>query len=204
MDIYKFIDIINKNQGALMVIITLVYVVATVIICFANKKSADATKEQVEEQKKQFEESNRAFVTIDFRIIKDGLAVLCIQNIGKRIAKNVSVKISNTFIENIKDLTDKYSLNKICNSIFDIGIDQKWYVCIGSHVELKQISEEILNIELSYHDNFSNYHESISIDLKQYLDWALIYESPNQEIYNQLKYITKELKSINKSINKNR
>ena len=38
----------------LMVIITLVYVVATVFICIANIKSAKAAREQTEEMKKQF------------------------------------------------------------------------------------------------------------------------------------------------------
>lgn len=39
----------------LMVIITAVYVVATIAICVANFKSAEASKEQLEESKRQFE-----------------------------------------------------------------------------------------------------------------------------------------------------
>jgi len=50
---------INNNSDALMVIITLVYVIATIFIWRANKISAQATKEQLEESKRQFDESQR-------------------------------------------------------------------------------------------------------------------------------------------------
>lgn len=42
-----------------MVWITAVYVIATILICYANLKSARATREQVAESKRQFEESKR-------------------------------------------------------------------------------------------------------------------------------------------------
>ena len=42
-----------------MVWITVVYVIATILICYANLKSARATREQVAESKRQFEESKR-------------------------------------------------------------------------------------------------------------------------------------------------
>lgn len=66
----------------IMVIITTIYVIATIFICKANIKSANATREQVAEQKRQFDETNRAFVTINFDIIRSGLAMLHIQNHG--------------------------------------------------------------------------------------------------------------------------
>ena len=43
----------------LMVIITAVYVVATIAICYFNAKSAKAAKDQLEESKKQYKEQNR-------------------------------------------------------------------------------------------------------------------------------------------------
>ncbi len=43
----------------LMVVITAVYVIATILICRANIKSAKATREQVSESKRQFEETRR-------------------------------------------------------------------------------------------------------------------------------------------------
>lgn len=46
----------------LMVVITAVYVIATIFICVANMKSAKATREQIEESKRQFEETKRISV----------------------------------------------------------------------------------------------------------------------------------------------
>ena len=43
----------------LMVGITVVYVIATVFICWANFSSARASKAQVEESKRQYEETKR-------------------------------------------------------------------------------------------------------------------------------------------------
>ena len=53
---------IQNNGSALMVIITFIYVIATVFIFIANNKSAKATREQLEESKRQFKESQRLSV----------------------------------------------------------------------------------------------------------------------------------------------
>lgn len=69
----NIINFLNVNNGALMVIITAVYVVATIRICRANIKSAkasnaqvaaakeqtDAVKAQLDESKREYEETKR-------------------------------------------------------------------------------------------------------------------------------------------------
>ena len=69
----NIINFLNVNNGALMVIITAVYVVATIQICRANIKSAkasnaqvaaakeqtDAVKAQLDESKREYEETKR-------------------------------------------------------------------------------------------------------------------------------------------------
>lgn len=52
-----------------MVLITFIYVVATIEICRANIKSAEATKEQLEESKHQFAENERLQMMPYFEII---------------------------------------------------------------------------------------------------------------------------------------
>lgn len=44
---------LNENNGALMVLITLVYVIATIFISRSNRKSAEASRMQIEESQKQ-------------------------------------------------------------------------------------------------------------------------------------------------------
>lgn len=53
------VDFLNDNESALMIIITSIYVIATIIICFYNGRSAKATREQVAESQRQFEETKR-------------------------------------------------------------------------------------------------------------------------------------------------
>lgn len=54
-----FKDFLNDNGQAIMVLITAIYVIATINISNANIKSAEATREQITESKRQFEESKR-------------------------------------------------------------------------------------------------------------------------------------------------
>jgi len=48
---------LNDNNGALMVLITVIYVIATISISRSNKKSADASRKQIEAAQKQQEQN---------------------------------------------------------------------------------------------------------------------------------------------------
>ena len=48
---------LNNNNGALMVLITLVYVIATISISHSNRKSAEASREQILSSQKQQEQN---------------------------------------------------------------------------------------------------------------------------------------------------
>lgn len=185
----------------IMIVITTIYGIATILICIFNYRSAKATREQVAESQRQFEETNRAFVTVTFEIIRRGLAVLHIQNHGKRIANNVRIRVANSFVSNIQDSGDKERVEKLNNSSFTLGIGQSWYICIGSHLQLEQMGKEILYINILYSDNKSDYSEQANIDLTQFF-WSLIYDSPLDDICQQIKESNKHLKSIATTLKK--
>ncbi len=52
-----------------MVIITGIYVVATIFICWANIKSAKASKEQLKEMQRQYAEASRPVIEIELHFI---------------------------------------------------------------------------------------------------------------------------------------
>ena len=183
----------------LMVIITGIYVIATIAICWANIKSAKATREQVAEAKRQFEESNRAFVTVTFEIVRSGVLVLQIKNEGHRIAEKVKIRLSPEFIANLPDGFVKNHAEILCNTAFTLGIGQTKYLHLGGNLQLKDIAKELLSVEISYQDSFSEYNETSIIDLTQYF-WQLLYESPTADAYQEMKKISKELQSINRSL----
>ena len=72
----------------IMVIITFVYVIATILICVFNYRSAKATREQVAEAKRQYEEINRAFITYEFLYEKRAFYGIRFTNHGRRVANN--------------------------------------------------------------------------------------------------------------------
>ena len=107
-----FVDYLNKNEGALMVVITFVYVLVTVLIWVSNSISAKATRKQVETSQAQYNETKRremmpcfyisvleektdqSFI-IDLTNHADGKIALfqkliVLENVGKGIAKDIT------------------------------------------------------------------------------------------------------------------
>lgn len=183
----------------LMVIITAVYVVATIFICRANIKSAEETRKQTEEMNRQFEESTRAFVTVTAETIRSGLTALHIENHGKRIANEVHISIPSNFISNMPHPGFKKLIETFSSRVFTLGVGQSLYVCLGGPNDFKQLSTEILSLDIDYQDTASKYHESTVIDLTQYLG-TILYESPAEDLYQEMKKVTKSLQSIDKSL----
>lgn len=75
----------------LMIVITAVYVIATIFICIANFKSAKATREQVAEARRQYEEEHRAFISYELIYEHRIWYGLRFTNHGKRVATNVQL-----------------------------------------------------------------------------------------------------------------
>ena len=109
--IFLFHDFIDTYSNPLMVLITFVYVVATVEICRANIKSSEATREQLIESKRQYEDKKRLEIMpyIQFERTKENAnhelslvldsgnkltgkynLLVCVKNIGNGTAKDIA------------------------------------------------------------------------------------------------------------------
>ena len=179
----------------IMIILTAVYVVATILISVFNARSSKATRDQIKESRNQFIEANRAFVNVSFEIIRDGMYVLKIMNTGNRIAKNVHIVVSDAFVEIIKNSNAKVHVQELNRSAFSIGIGQAWYVIIGTIPDFIVLRQKTLEIELNYSDTFSNYHEVVDIDISQY-GWCLVYDSPINDIRGYMKSVSESVKKL--------
>ena len=84
MDLLKWI---NANQGAIMAILTLIYVVATIFILRANSSS-------VKEMEKTREEENRPYVVAYLDSNTHGVVKFVLKNIGKTMAFDTRVEVS--------------------------------------------------------------------------------------------------------------
>ena len=183
----------------LMVIITAIYVIATIFICKANIKSANATREQVAEQKRQFDESNRAYVTVHFEVTPSKLYTLCVCNHGNKVAKNVHLEISDEFIEGLENDKVKHLLKNTKESKIDIGIGQKWYLWLGVLGDRVTMQKSVA-FNLTYSDNNNSYNEAYNINLNAF-NWQLLC-SPDDNEYEQTKKIANSIDKISKSIAK--
>lgn len=176
----------------LMVVITLVYVVATIFICSANIKSAKATRDQLAESKRQFEEQNRAFITYEFIYENRVFYGLRFTNHGKRVAEHVKLLVDNAFINSLSDPHFKKSLLRLDGKEFSLGIEQSYDIFFGSQ-EFRENSEKLpIKGTILYSDFASKYQEDFLIDFNDYPPIFTV-ESDSEKLRDELKNQTKEL-----------
>ena len=206
----ELIEWLNYNEGFIMAILTFVYVIATILICIFNYKSASATKEQIKESNKQFIENNRAHVIPKIIVLEGEMICLCFQNIGKDIATNLIINVSEEWLKKL-ETTKTFpevasSLRKLKKEEVFLTVDQQlvYGICIPGNGprDFKDLGEEILTIDLSYKTLNNNYSEKFSIPLEAYnfmVDQSDYTRLTKKQIY-QMREINKELKNINNSL----
>ena len=194
------IECINNNQGFMMVVLTAVYVIATIAICLFNYKSAQATREQVAESARQFEETNRAFLTVYADFIRNGLFVLCVSNSGNKPAKDINVNIGEEYFKNIKQ-EFLPNVEKFVKSNFMLGIEQKFYLTLGGLLDYEKLSNESMFLELTYQDDKRKYSERIEIRLKE-IAWSLNYTSPITDIQHDIKKQRENVEKLSDNLEK--
>ena len=165
LDAIQYLDVHN---GAIMVVITLVYVIATIAICVANLQSAKATRDQLEESKRQYEEEHRAFISYEFIYENRTWYGLRFTNCGKRIATDVQIKLNEAFIESLVEQYFKDQLNKIAGKSFMLGINQSYDVYFGSNDFRARTDRVPIQGTIEYKDRNATYSEPIEIDFANY------------------------------------
>lgn len=166
----------------LMVIITAIYVVATIIICYFNGKSAQAARIQTDEMMRQYNLANRPRVTIYFDVIRSGLLCFVVENEGASPAHNVSIKINKDFLNGVDGENDRNRLEELINAKLYLASKQKMYICLGGQPRFAKLAQNVAEIDISYDE----YEEHISIDLNQY-GMFLVYTSPLEDISQHMK-----------------
>ena len=187
----------------IMIIITAVYVVATIVICVFNGKTAKAAKEQIETEKqqiaemiRQYNETNRPIVVIRFEIIRSGLLCFVLENIGSMAASNVKVSINDEFINGIEKQDKRIRLREITNSSLFLSAHQKIYIFLGGQSHFSKIAENKAIINITYNEK---YDEHTEIDLWQYR-YLLMYSSELEDISQHLKKIGDEEKNYHRKL----
>lgn len=199
----QIIDYLDAHNGSLMVIITLVYVVATIAICVANLRSAKATRDQLEESKRQYEEEHRAFVSYKLIYELRTWYGLRFTNHGKRIATNVQLRFDKDFIESLTEQGYKERLQKLGEQEFTLGIGQSYDIYLGSNKLRNRVNSTPIRGVISYKDRNCAYIDSFHIDFSKYATIFSIttdldrMQKAEKRLIESLAGIKNELKQLN-------
>jgi len=210
----NFIKWLNENNGFIMALLTFVYVVATILICIFNYKSAKATKDQTKESYKQFIENCRAHIVPKIIELEGEMLCLSFHNIGKEIATNVTIDVDENWLKKLEKTFTfpevAESLRKIRKYKLFLTVDQQlcYGLCIpgNGHDDFKILGQTPLIIDISYDSLDKNYKEHFEIPLDGYnymvniSDYARLTKKQIQETKN----INKELKNINNTLKNNK
>lgn len=178
-----------------MVVLTGIYVLATIFICLFNYGSAKASKDQLAEMRRQFDEDNRPYITVELIYERRAFYGLRFSNHGKRVANHVRIELDQAFLDSVTEPSFKQALDKTKGKECIIGIGQHYDLFFGSNEFRKSNNKVALSGKVVYNDGKLTYTEPFSVDFDSY---ATIY-SVNTDADDMLKEIkaqTRELKGI--------
>lgn len=180
----------------MMVGITLIYVIATIAIWRANKKSISIMEQQVAEMKKQYEEDNRPRIEIELVLLKRQYFTLRFVNRGKITASDVLIDISQQFIDSMPENSNKELLYDIKGKTCIIGVGQCHDVYLGG-MALKHTDElKPLEGKVTYESNGKTYTADFHIDVKDYATFYSVL-SEEEQIVQALDRISNHLRNLN-------
>lgn len=180
-----------------MVLITGVYVLATIIICYYNAQSATASRAQTEESKRQHEADSRARIVYELVYERKAFYGLRITNVGKRVANHVEIDIDTTFTDSLAEPSFVDQLKQLSGKQYVLGINQSYTIYFGSNKFRGNLNMVPLNGKLVYEDYVSKYSEPFSVDLTTY---ATIF-STDTEWDDLMKFLKNQQQSIEKMSN---
>lgn len=183
----------------LMVIITAIYVIATIAICLANIKAANASKDQLNEMRKQYEEENRPFIEIEFCYEHRAWYIVRFVNHGKQTAKHVKIALNPEFIDSLPEEGFKRTLESQKEKECIIGVGQHYDLYIGSNKMRGNPNMKPVEGLVSYEGRQAEFSEEIFIDLKNYMT---IFSSTSEEenLVETVKKLSLELKGIRQTL----
>lgn len=179
----------------LMVIITAVYVVATIFICRANIKSAKATREQLAEAKRQYEEEHRPYISYQFIFERRTWYGMRFTNHGRRVANHVQIKLAQEFINSVSKGKFNNELSELQSKEFTLGIGQSYDIFFGAREFRDNPNKKPISGEILYQDEKNTYHETFLINFEKYGDIFSV-NSAADDLHEDMKNLSKELQHI--------
>ena len=187
----------------LMVIITTIYVIATIFICVYNGKSAKAAEKQTEEMQKQFLLTNRPILSVELVYIKRAFLALRFTNNGNRTAFNTSIVIDQDFIDNVPEEGFRKVLENNNNKRQNIGVGQSYDLYFATNRYLHEENKMSVKGKMIYNGcSDTVYSEDFVIDIENYAQFFNV-NSDIEDLIKELKNQTKAIGKISEKISRN-
>lgn len=195
----EFICFLDQHEGSLMVLITAIYVLATILICWANMKSAKAAREQLAEAKRQYEEENRPRITYEMIYENRTFYGMRFTNHGRRVANHVQIKFSQDFLSSISKCSFFEALNNFRNKEFVLGVGQSYCLFFGAEEFRNNPNKKPIAGEIIYQDERRTYQEAFQIDWSIYATFYSV-NTPTDDFLGEMKKLVTELNAIARAI----
>lgn len=181
-----------------MVIITAIYVVATIFICCANIKSAKASQAQLTEMQRQFAESNRPEIEVEFHYLRRTWYVVRFVNRGEKTAQHVKINIAQSFIDNLTEEAFQKELIRLKGKECIIGVGQHYDLFIGSN-KFRNPNMEPFTGTVEYESQGKSYQSDLFVDFEHYMTFYST-ASYEEDLVKAFENLGDELKNIKQSL----
>jgi hypothetical protein len=187
------------NTDWIMVIITGIYVVATIFICCANIKSANASKEQLKEMQKQYAETNRPLIELEFHYYRRIFYIARFVNYGKLTAQHVRINLDQSFIDSLPEEHFRKGLEQIKGRECIIGVGQHYELFIGSNKLRSNPNMTPLTGTIYYEAQGKGYESDLFVDLEHYMTFFSV-TTDEDSLPKSLNKISDQLNGIRQAL----
>lgn len=182
-----------------MVVLTAIYVFATILICYFNYGATKASREQAAEMRRQYEEENRPYITVELIYERKAFYGLRFSNHGKRLADHVRIQLDQSFLDSLNEPSFRTTLERTKGKESIIGIGQHYDLYFGTNKFRENGEKAALSGQVTYQDGKHTYTEAFNIDFGSYATFFSV-NSAADDFLKEMKAQTKELKEIEKTL----
>ena len=182
-----------------MVVLTAIYVLATILICYFNYGSTKASREQAAEMRRQYEEENRPYITFELIYERKAFYGLRFSNHGKRLADHVRIQLDQAFLDSLNEPSFRTTLERVKGKECIIGIGQHYDLYFGTNKFRENTEKAALSGQVTYQDGNRTYTEAFSIDFDSYATFFSV-NSAADDFLKEMRAQTKELKGIKEAL----
>lgn len=195
----EFIAYLDIHSGSLTFLITFVYVVATIFICWANISAAKASKAQLLEIRRQYQETNRPRIEVEFLFEHRLFYGFRFVNHGNETANHVRINLDEKFIESLQEPNIANWLLKQKGKECVIGAGQHYDLFFGTSDYLNNETKVPAQGIVHYSGAIQEYSSEFYIDLENY---ATIFSvnSDEEVLIEALKGCRKEITKVNEAL----